>query len=138
MDDRWFRLGDHGRYPAQSNATHLVSWMNRNVICKLHRRFVMAFCFATMGVYAMTFLGFIALRDLLGFSSESIALPTIAAAVLLSGILGMACYCLIKVRYFITCPKCNNKLQLGWWIRCSTLTCRNTACRHSVQCDIGF
>ena len=112
--------------------------MNAGGICKRHRRFSIAFTAATMVVYGLSFLGFIALRDLLGFAGEWVAISTIALAVLMSGILAAICYCFIKMRYFIACPKCGGKLKLDWWIRSSKLTCQNKSCEHAVQCDVGF
>jgi len=112
--------------------------METNGICRRHRRFAIAFSAVTMTAYGLSFLGIIAIRELLGFSGQSVSVPTIAIAIFLSGVFAAACYFSIKMRYYISCPKCSGKLKLGWWIRSSKLHCQNTACRHSVQCDVGF
>ena len=130
--------GEPGRYHAQSNTAESNPHMNAIAICKRHRRFTIAFTAATMTVYGLSFLGFIIVRDWLGFAGEWVAVSTIASAVLLSGTLAATCYFFIKTRYFITCPECSGKLKLDWWIRSSKLTCQNKSCKHSIQCDVGF
>jgi hypothetical protein len=70
--------------------------MNASDICKRHRRFTIAFTAATMAVYVLSSLGFIAVCDLLGFAGEWVAMSTIASAVFLSGTLAATCYFFIK------------------------------------------
>ena len=132
------RPGKRCRYHAQSDTAVSNPHMNASAICKRHRRFAIAFTAATMAVHLLSFLGFIIVRDWLGFAGEWVSASAIASAVLLSGTLAATCYFFIKTRYFITCPECSGKLKLNWWVRSSKLTCQNKSCKHSVQCDVGF